>query len=133
MCQSYWIERFIFLLLPLHPPPAMPTETYSNHIEAIENIPFRHDDKVFVLGDFKLPNIKWYLEDDDDSLIGTNVRSESESLITDFFSNNGFMQINGIQNCSGNLLDLIFTTDADNIDITLAKTPLTKVEITTHR
>lgn len=57
-----------------------------------------------------------------------NVRTDIQAIITNLF-NIGFSQVVGFTNAAGNVLDLLFVNDTDNLCVTKAKQAISKVDI----
>lgn len=97
-------------------PPASTFELYKSNLDIVRNIiDLRQDgDKILTLGDFNTKT-KWVFDDEAQNLLmpifNDNEQTNDFSipyLVTKFFMENGFVQINHLPNSRGNFLDLIF-------------------------
>lgn len=119
---------FIFMYC-LYIPPDSTVDIYNAHADAIGKIEHRTEDLIYVLGDFNLPGIRWIHEEDDDChFIPTNVRTDTQAIITNLF-NAGFRQVVGYTNTAGNALDLLFVNDTDNLCVNKANQAISKVDV----
>lgn len=70
------------------------------------------------MGDFNLPLINWIMDDAEHNiLIPTCVAAQCAADFIESINSNGVYQINSIHNASNRLLDLIFTNDFTNVEI----------------
>ena len=105
---------------------------YAKHSAAINSIPKSPNDTIIVLGDFNIPNSNWLLDDDNENvLIPISVKPQ---FAADFIENimmNGLHQINSIRNEDHRLLDLVFTNDYTNVELS-SPPPLSRVDKQYH-
>lgn len=128
----------IYIYVAYLPPPP-PNELFARHLAAISSIPVGQSDTIFILGDFNIPHADWILSngaesyhiDDEDefySMIPTNVMpSFALEFLHEIFAL-GCIQINSIFNDRGRLLDLVFTNDFSNIEVSTAPSPLSNID-----
>lgn len=120
----------LFIYVAYLPPP--PTrELFMRHQAAISSIPLEQSDTIFIMGDFNIPHANWIFPDDDDpdddgfySMIPMGV---SPLFATEFLHEIfalGCCQINSIFNDLGRLLDLVFTNDSFNVEVTTTQLPI---------
>lgn len=95
-------------------------DDYYNFINASSTIidSMKSEDICFILGDFNLRNIIWDKIDDDDSFFApSNITTDHQEKVLDFFAEHGLSQICDLQNRAGNVLDLAFTNALDNFEL----------------
>lgn len=117
-----------FIVYCCYIPPNTPIETYELHLQAIRHLQCNEEDTLLILGDFNLPKIVWTACDDDNVLLPSHIYSEKATRVIDFFSSQGYSQMNGTKNSDGKTLDLLFASSSDNILVTKANIPLSKVD-----
>lgn len=113
-------------------PPSSPAELYEKHLSAIKSIHLEHMDSIFVIGDFNIPLAEWMIPDENsdeniNEMIPINVKP---SFAADFLHgvlSQGYNQVNTITNNMNRLLDLAFTNDSMNVEVTNTR-PLTKID-----
>lgn len=98
-------------------PPSSAIEIYIKYSKAIEFISqmLCSSDELLVCGDFNLPNLKWAPHDEDPFMVPINLNSELESTFIDCLNSNYLQQISSVSNYRARQLDLIFSTDWQNI------------------
>lgn len=102
-------------------PPTSPKEIYQLHYKAINSVhaSCRASDIFILTGDFNIPHASWVHEDENSNiLLPEYIEPEySASFVGDIMLL-GLHQVNNIQNSNDRLLDLVFTNDPDNLQIT---------------
>lgn len=106
-------------------PPNSDVSVYRDHNEAINSIDLNENDKMLVLGDYNLPGIEWIWDDELGSFLPTNFNYEPANHFLNEMTDSGFFQMCDITNKSGNVLDLVFTTDLCSIALQFAPASLT--------
>ena len=88
------------------------------------------EDNLLVLGDFNLPNITWSQSslDEDDFFTPRNISTAHESIIIDNLTACSLQQLNGIKNCLGRILDLVFSSDSASTTIEGCSTGLVPID-----
>jgi hypothetical protein len=125
-CRVLSCERNFYLYCGYMPPDSS-IDTYYAHLRAIETLCklARFNDIVLVAADFNLPNLNWVSSDiSSNTLLPMNVRSEVETIVTDGLAGVGLNQLNDIANSRNKLLDLIYCSCADDINICRSPFPL---------
>ncbi|KAL5240439.1 hypothetical protein ACI65C_007849 [Semiaphis heraclei] len=90
-------------------PPSSSLSVIESHLSTVENlITTLKATSTIIFGDYNLPGITW--SSGNLGLSATGVLSPSSSLIIDSFSFLNFFQLNYTRNCSGNILDLVFSS-----------------------
>ena len=105
-------------------PPISSSQTYESVVRAIDYIYdlMLPDDNLLVCGDFNLPKLLWsnVLDLESNFYTPSNITSCSESTIIDNLNSCSLQQINGVSNCLGRHLDLVFTSDTANSSVVKA-------------
>jgi hypothetical protein len=125
-CRVSLRDRDMYLYCGYMPPDSS-IETYAAHLHAIETLfkLARFNDAVMIAADFNLPNINWVASDTMSNVfLPTNVRSEVETSVIDGLAGFGLNQLNDIVNTRNKLLDLIYCSCADDINICRSPYPL---------
>lgn len=108
-------------------PPKSSNYIYNRHMFAMESIPTRENDTIFILGDFNIQS-KWIPDDSTSNIL---VPFDAKpSYVAEFLQNLsmvGLHQVNSIRNYQGNLLDLVFTNDTFTLDVTRPM-PLSRID-----
>lgn len=128
ICTKIKLKHKNIFIYGMYIKPNSTLETYEAHLHAIGKINANPEDDVFIFGDFNLPSVRWFKDPDDSCFLPLNLRSEVELSLDSLFGL-GYKQLNGQTNCAGNVLDLIFAADCDNVHIMTADTPLSKIDI----
>jgi hypothetical protein len=113
-------------------PPDCDVVCYERHMSSIEFMYNKCEvnDKMFVCGDYNLPNIRWSEENSlNGSLTPFNVSTPKEILITDGMATCDLSQINNIPNMRDVLLDLFFCNFNDDVTIRKCESPLLPLDI----
>lgn len=82
------------------------------HIKAIESIDYSRNDTLVVLGDFNIPDIVWT-----SSANNTFFQPDKRDRLLRSLERKKLYQLNNIQNEQGNVLDLIFVSDTNAIEL----------------
>ncbi|XP_055309013.1 uncharacterized protein LOC129572922 [Sitodiplosis mosellana] len=97
--------------------PDSPVEVYEANMGALREITakMQTEDVLILSGDFNLPNLSWFTDDNDDPEIAIpiNASGKKELIILDTCHELGLHQINKHSNDNGNMLDLIWTNCVD--------------------
>jgi len=102
--------------------PSSSLSVIESHLSTVENlIATLKPTLIIIFGDYNQPGISW--SSGDLGLSATGVLSPSSSLIIDSFSFLNFFQLNHIRNCSGNILDLVFSS-SNNLSVLKAPSAL---------
>lgn len=100
--------------------PASSKEVYDLHASTFINvIEALHEDVVcFFMGDFNLPSTTWIntIDSDYDFLVPLSSTERDDGFLSSL-AMNGFFQINGFHNLNGRLLDLIFSNQTIDIEV----------------
>lgn len=108
-------------------PPNSSLVIYEHFVSFFDSLLYNASDKVFVVGDFNLPNLSWIPKQDDISLVPVNVSSQIEIAFIDSLQLQGFKQLNHVSNRYGKLLDLLFSSDSDDVSVCSAS-PISKLD-----
>lgn len=119
VCLKCHFKSQIFIFYCLYLQPDSSIDLYQRHINAIEDLMRVWTDKVFIIGDFNLPNIDWFSNDNNDYL-PANVSSGQAILTLDSLLGLGLSQMIDITNDCGNVLDLVFTSDPSLVSFRIA-------------
>lgn len=98
-------------------------QLFTRHGYAIRSLDGIECDTIKVMGDSNLPNLRWINNDHYSNMLPTNVTTNIEIFVMEAFTNEGLKQINGIGNFMGRILDLIYTSDCDNVTVIESKSP----------
>nr|XP_029713615.1 uncharacterized protein LOC115257802 [Aedes albopictus] len=117
-------------IISVYLPPSTHVDLYATHANAVQNIVSQASDAdiVLSLGDFNLPKLCWELDDDINGYIPSNISSEKEQFLTETMFATGLRQINSFVSKNGNLLDLVFVSLPEQMDIFAAPTSLLPVD-----
>ncbi|XP_073984063.1 uncharacterized protein [Rhodnius prolixus] len=121
---SLKFESECILIGVVYIPPASPLQDYQQHCMTIEHIlQSTNFNKAFIVGDYNIPSVNWLNVADNtcESL------PPAGQLVVDTYVYAQMHQINGITNCLGEFLDLVFSTDK-NIAVNLAHDSIFKKE-----
>ncbi|XP_039433577.1 uncharacterized protein LOC120415988 [Culex pipiens pallens] len=110
--------------------PVSDPATYATHAAAVQQVIdlSKESDSVLVVGDYNLPNLIWYHDDDTDSLLPVNASSEQEVTLVESMLPLGLTQENDLPNAFGKLLDLVFVSDNVSVELFEPPCPLLKVD-----
>lgn len=95
-------------------------EDYYNFINASTSVidKMKTEDICFIFGDFNLRHIMWDKVDDDESFFEpSNITTDHQEKVLQFFAEKGLGQICNLQNRAGYVLDLVFTNALDNFEL----------------
>ncbi|XP_031627431.1 uncharacterized protein LOC116343496 [Contarinia nasturtii] len=125
-------SKFNVFIYAAYIPPNSQSDIYKCHSNAINHIPLAPNDTIIVMGDFNLPLVNWLTDDTEHNvLIPTCVTPQYAADFIEDISTNGLYQINSIRNASSKLLDLIFTNDFINVEISCPP-PLSAIDEQYH-
>lgn len=118
------------IIISYYIPPNSNLEVYSNFNKAIDSITseLSSSDELIICGDFNLPNITWLPHDEEPFLTPRNLSNEIEYSFCDNLAANYMQQISNIKNFQSKQLDLIFTSDWDNIILTQFVSTLVNID-----
>lgn len=142
-CQT----GFIYVCC-LYIPSGSSVDVYNNYVLALERVfdfvDLEPSDEICVLGDFNLKGIEWVpgsigsVNDwarDSGALdsctfyLPGEVDEGSKAEIVYLLLSNGLNQVNGIRNFQNNILDLVFFSNADNIESCKSDMPLSRKDV----
>lgn len=87
------------------------------------------NDSIFVLGDFNMTNVHWSTDVDRQSaLLPFEMHSSGDRDVICSLLGADLSQVNFVKNFQGNFLDLIFSTEPDDLILCKASVPLSKVD-----
>lgn len=137
--EQLWIKVNIFgkniFICALYIPPQSKIELYKAHITSITSAitQLNENDICVIIGDFNLRDIIWCEDENDDNvtsyLLPINVKSDIEICVVDQLMAEGFNQISNIYNSNMRWLDLVFTNESDNVNVTCSTSNLLPNEI----
>lgn len=91
------------------------------------------NDTVFVMGDFNMTSVKWSPDVDRRSaLLPSEMHSSGDRELICSLLGADLSQVNSVQNARGDFLDLIFSTDPDDVVLRKAPVPLSRVDRLYH-
>jgi len=110
-------------------PPNPSKVTYQMHFNAINSVySLCRASDIFVLtGDFNIPNAMWSLDSESNILLPGHIEPPHAADFISGILHLGLNQVNYIRNTKNRLLDLVFTNDHINLQIS-TPTPLVPVE-----
>ncbi len=135
VCVQFCNEsKSIFVYCAYIPPMSTSTKhIYKDHFQAIRSINVNINDILIVVGDFNIPNIEWQSNDNKKLLPQpvTETRELTEKLaeLAKLQSDRKLHQLSNYKNPKGNVLDLVFSNDADHTSVSLlpeSELPLSK-------
>ncbi|KAL1399024.1 hypothetical protein pipiens_002286 [Culex pipiens pipiens] len=105
-------------------------DIYVSHGAAVQELLdlSTHDDSVIVTGDYNLPHLSWYFDDDLNCLIPLNASSEQELALTENVISTGLQQVCSLTNVNGRTLDLAFVNDVNSVELIEPPTPILKTD-----
>lgn len=120
-------------LVCLYIPSGSPPEVYDSYTSGLQlifdKISLTSDDTLMVFGDFNMPKVVWNSDvDNENVLYPSNMQHCQENLLQCLFCAD-LSQINHYENYMGRLLDLVFSSDPDQITIFEADLPMIKVDL----
>ena len=118
-------DRSLYIV-GIYLPPNSDTLLYRKHSDAVQRVIDSSSDKdtIILLGDYNLPFLLWSFDDDINGYLPSNASSEQEVALTESISACGLVQINSVVNRNNRILDLVFTSSADTIEISQPTLPL---------
>ena len=110
--------------------PVSDPAVYTTHASAVQQVIdlSKQSDSILVVGDYNLPNLIWFHDDDTDSLLPINASSEQEVTLVESMLSLGLIQVNELPNAFGKLLDLVFVSDNVSVELFEPPCPLLKVD-----
>ena len=125
------LHNSLLFIGAIYLPPNTNAERYQKHVECIEKVcdSAGENDKIVVVGDYNLPRIEWFRDDELGSMNARSLMSESESVLLETVASLGLHQMNEIANQNGRILDLAFVSDPDNSECVECVLPLMKVDV----
>lgn len=111
-------------------PPNSSNILYEQHCACVQRLLEQAGDRgvVVVAGDYNLPYLNWDYDDELRGLLPTNTSSEQEFTVVESLIANGMYQLNSYVNMNGRLLDLVFTSEINGIEVIEPPSPLTRVD-----
>lgn len=110
-----------FIIAGLYIPPNMPDIYYSLHCETVESVMQNSSHKIYIFGDYNLPEANW-----SNDVFGVTVACPGASSAVSVARTFGFLQLYqkiDIPNTRNVFLDLLFTND-NSVVISLASDPI---------
>lgn len=110
--------------------PTSPPEVYTTHASAVKKICDLScvSDTIVVVGDYNLPGLSWFLDDDLNSYLPSNASSEAETTFAEMMISTGLHQVNSLLNTNDRLLDLAFVSDAGEVEVLDPPTNLLRLD-----
>ncbi|XP_062556831.1 uncharacterized protein LOC134221658 [Armigeres subalbatus] len=110
--------------------PRSPADIYAKHGESLVRLLELADprDTMIVMGDYNLPNLAWEFDDEVHGFLPLNASSEQELAVVESLLPTGLQQINDLVNANGRLLDLVFVSDSDRIELFESPAAILKVD-----
>lgn len=106
------LKSFPLIIGSVYIPPRSCIEHYNVHINVIDNIMYNNSNsKILIVGDYNLPNVKWTSNNKHVTPNLLHLSNQNSNILAGFSYLN-LLQYNLVYNCSGSLLDLVFS----NID-----------------
>lgn len=125
-------------------PSNSPVSVYNRYNEALRQIIDFIDldigERLYVLGDFNMTNVRWTLCPVDEGMTCDNVTlalggllphdidSSAYADLLYYLMGSGLSQTNDVRNVNGRLLDLIFCSDPCEVSISLSASPLIGID-----
>lgn len=108
-------------------------DVYEAYIDVLEcffgSTNLSCDDTVFIMGDFNMPHVCWSIDHENNNILlphGT-ITSIQENMF-DTLLGRGLSQLNGVKNCRGRLLDLVFADNADDVRLYECSHPMINID-----
>ena len=110
-------------------PPNSSKHIYQMHFNAVKSIysSCRASDVFVLTGDFNIPNASWSLENDSNILLPGHIDPPHAAEFIGEILHLGLYQVNCIRNTYNRQLDLVFTNDPENLQVSVPP-PLVKIE-----
>lgn len=108
-------------------PPRSTADVVNNAISVYAHIEtlLSDSDEALLLSDFNQPGIEWMVDDEIPNVFRpTHANSETEVMIAEILLGHNLYQLNGTVNSFGNLLETIFSTCYDDIELLSPCLPL---------
>lgn len=135
VCVKFPLNRGNLFKYCLYIQPGAKNEIYEAHTKAISTLVSQLSvhDVVSIEGDFNLPAAHWVENDDNFDylpIIGesTNERASIARFVTTELMDIGLFQLNNVPNCSGNVLDLVYTNCPELVAVNLAFNRLISIQ-----
>lgn len=98
-------------------PPSSNSDIYTSVGKTIDFIcnDFSPKDELILCGDFNLPNLSWIKHDEEHFMIPKHIGTECEYVFIDKLNTNYLQQVSEICNFQGKQLDLVFTSEWNNL------------------
>lgn len=141
-CQEY-----SYYICCLYIPSNSRVSIYDEYVSALQKvfnyIDLSPNDEMCVVGDFNLKDIEWipdsstnmneWIDEFDASsesnvFLPTEIEVGSKANIIYLLLSNDFRQVNNIRNYQNNVLDLVFVTNPDIVDLARSEMPLSRVD-----
>lgn len=101
------------------------TETYRKHLDCISSINLEHNDKLLVLGDYNIPGIPWFFDDELNCYFPTKISGEIADCFLNGMMELGLFQLCNITNKCDNVLDYVYASEPLSIQVIRAPSSLT--------
>lgn len=125
-------ENLNVFIYAAYVPPCSPQNHYNDHLASIHSIPAGKNDIVNIMADFNLPKVDWIVDDSEQKvLVPISVSPQYAADFLEGIANSGVCQINPIRNARNELLDLMFTNDYVNVEVS-SPPPLSTIDKQYH-
>lgn len=132
VCVRFCFNRQSFYVCCLYVPPGSNSDVYGSYtaallrfLESVSN----SDSKILIIGDFNLRSESWIVDSDNPVvLLPTNMSHGSENLLNSVLGA-GLFQLNHVFNDGGRLLDLVFCSDFNDVNVIKSGISLSRVDI----
>jgi hypothetical protein len=106
VCVKVKLNQISIYITCSYIPPSSDISVYLNYLSSIQSVASKLSDRDYLLvfGDFNLPEVGWSFQS------GTLVPSVFNSFLN-ALSELPLYQLNNVPNCSGRILDLVFSSD----------------------
>lgn len=117
-------------IITIYIPPNSSADRYSAHANAVQGLvnSVSADDIVLSVGDFNLPNLRWQMDDELNGYIPSNASSEQEKSLIETLFATGLRQVNNFENINNRLLDLVFVSLPELLDLVQPPAPLLPID-----
>lgn len=117
---------FLYIYVGYLPPKGNDTinnhiESYRRHLESIRSINLNPNDKLLVLGDYNIPGIPWFFDDDLQCYFPTKITGEIADCFLNGMMELGLFQLSNITNKCGNF----YASEPLSIQVTRANMSMT--------
>lgn len=123
----------IIYIVCLYIPSGSADIVYCSYVEAITlffcYVNVKDNDTVLIVGDFNMPSVDWINDDSNKRvLLPTSFGSAIETSMLSALFSFDLCQLNNVVNFQGRLLDLLFSTNRDDVTVIKSVVPLSRVD-----